>query len=36
DCEICLGTEIVAGELICKSCGARFGIYRGVPCLLIG
>ncbi len=35
DCEICLGTEIVAGELVCKSCGGRYGIYKGVPCLLV-
>jgi len=36
DCETCLSIEVVAGELVCKSCGARYGIYKGVPSFLIG
>ncbi len=35
ECEICLGKEIVAGELVCPSCGARYGVFKGVPSLTI-
>ena len=34
DCDICLGIEVVAGELVCESCGARYGVYKGVPSFL--
>jgi len=35
ECKICMGKEIVAGELVCQSCGARYGIFEGVPFLKI-